>query len=138
MASASGAIAAQKTRVLGLYREMLRHAQNLPIAKRMDALSQIKSEFKANIAKSASSEVLAPLLAKAESKLGYLRIVSPRRGRVSQSAGQAQHWVLRDGELVEGYSKRARADFLDQRLDPDDIARHKRLLEFVFLPNSLL
>lgn len=64
------------------------------------------------------------MLEKAESRLGYLRIVTPkeRRGKAGKS-----HFVLRDGKLVDGTGSFHSGGALKTQIDPDDLARHHRL-----------
>lgn len=60
----------------------------------------------------------------AESKLGFLKIVTPKESR---NASGKSHFVLRDGKLVDGRSQQVdRA--IKTGIDPEDLARHHRLI----------
>jgi hypothetical protein len=137
--------------VLGLYKEILRYAR---FAKAPEGqapyFEQAKAEFRLNM-NASGEDLLQKLVAKAQSKLGFLKVISPRK-KGTIATGK-QHFVFREGEgLVNTESVKARKTaFMDKRIDPDDLARHKRLLEYViaahkkdfmslyhFYPNALL
>lgn len=127
---------ALRLQVLGLYREILKYSRDAKAPQgSLSYLDQAKAEFRKH-AQEASEDVVKMLITKAESKLGYLKVIAPRRSR--SVAGGKQSFVYRDGEgFVETTAGRAKKTaFRDDRIDPDDLARHKRLLEYaIFKPS---
>lgn len=67
------------------------------------------------------------MIAKAESRLGYLKIVTPKRGGSGRSNGRS-HFVLREGKMVEGSGASYAKGALKSGVDPDDIAKHNQLM----------
>lgn len=123
---------AYKSRVLSLYKEILRYAQDAKApAGQPSFVEQARSAFREHISES-SAEAIQTLVKKAESKLGYLKVIAPRRRRPTSDEGGKMRFVMKDGELldIDGSVPR-RTAFRDMRIDPDDLARHKRLLEYV-------
>lgn len=93
-------------RALYLYRRLLRFAGRLPAEERPAAVSRIRAAFRAGAVET-SPEAVRTLLADANSSLGYLRIVTPRRpgddvDNESTSAGSnsRRYIVSSSGELV--------------------------------------
>ena len=64
------------------------------------------------------------LIEKAQSQLGYLKIITPKDSR---SSGKSS-FVLRDGKLVESTGTSFQRGAIKTGIDPDDIARHNRLM----------
>jgi hypothetical protein len=114
--------------VLGLYREILRHIQLLKPDRKVAALQEARTSFREHKNES-DPEKIQRLIKIAEDKLGFLRVITPRRGRVPGGPG---NFVVRNGILERGTSApRERQNFVDQRIgyvDPDDLKRHIRLL----------
>ncbi len=71
----------------------------------------------------------------ARGKLEYLQMITPRRSGTGTS-----RYVLQQGELVEGKAAAlgsAYKSYTPGRLDPEDVARHNRLVErFNFIRNK--
>jgi hypothetical protein len=78
----------------------------------------------------------------AESKLNALKVMTPKSKDEFSESG-TQKYVVIDGKIVEGQlnsnfsdfkefiggaKPKGLRDFVDKRLDPDDLARHQRLL----------
>lgn len=124
---------ALRSQVLGVYREILRYAKDAKAPQSgVSYFDQAKAEFRNHMLES-NEEIIKGLIAKAESKLGFLKMIVPRRR--SPTVGGKQNFVYREGEgLVEVSALRnKKTAFRDDRLDPEDLARHKRLVEYVIL-----
>jgi hypothetical protein len=120
---------ATRTIVLDLYRNILRHARAATTPQgQISYLEQAKAAFRQHSTES-EPEAIQTLINKAQSKLGFLKVITPRLRRTATSG--KQNFVFRDGEgLVETTSSKLRkTSFRDDRIDPEDIARHNRLLE---------
>jgi len=122
---------ALRFQILSLYKQLLRLAQDTKApAGHLPYVEQIKAGFRLYRSET-NVETIHTLIAKAKSKLGFLSMVSPRR-KSSMASGK-QHFVYRQGEgLIQVDNTRPRSTtFRDNRIDPDDLARHQRLLECV-------
>lgn len=86
--------------VIHIYRGMLKCAMRMPKAQREKNLSLIKEGFREgkNVTDGSKAE---ELLKKAQSSLGYLKIVTPRR----KSEGQSGHTRMVFGEESNSSSK---------------------------------
>jgi hypothetical protein len=127
--------------VRSIYRRMLKLAHRLPAADRSHAVQSIRTAFRAHASEN-SQEKVAELLATANSKLSYLKVVTPRE--VGDDLGNAgvSRYVLHDGKLVAAgsaggtISAGGTAD-LRPCVDPDLLARHERgLRRFRFMDRS--
>lgn len=121
---------ALRSQVIGLYREILKYSRDVKAPQGSASyFDQAKAEFRKH-AQEPSEEAIKLLITKAESKLGFLKVIAPRR--VGSGSGGKQSFIYRSGEgLVETSATRAKKTaFRDDRIDPDDLARHKRLLEY--------
>ena len=69
------------------------------------------------------------MLAEAEAKLSYLKIVTPKRSR-SREAEQTgtTHYVYKEGKLQDGAGEVIQRIPLDQRNYTDAAARHQKLV----------
>lgn len=122
---------ALRSQVLGVYREILRYARDAKAPQgSISYFEQAKAEFRLHVAEM-DQEVIKKLIEKAQSKLGFLKIVAPRRS--ATMTGGKSNYVFREGEgLVEKSTLRSKNTvFKDDRIDPDDLARHHRLLKYV-------
>lgn len=122
---------ASRSTVLQLYRQILRHSRLAKTPQgQISYVEQAKAAFRLNVAES-NPQTIESLITKAKSKLGFLKIVTPNIRRTTP-AGK-QNYVFREGEgLIETESADIKkTSFKDNRLDPDDLARHRRLLEYV-------
>jgi hypothetical protein len=75
---------------------------------------------------------LQKLLKLAESRLGYLRVITPREpGRSSGDPKNSGRFILRNGELECGDGVHVRPDMALKTggVDPDHLARHNHLLQ---------
>ncbi len=137
--SAALAAAGGGVRVLSLYRRLLRHAGRLPAAERAPAVQQIRDSFRAGKAET-SPERVAEMVADAQKRLGYLRIVTPRlagddegvAAANAKNAGRQRYVVGQGGDLVPvdeaggggGGSGRGATSAGVHSLDPQDVKRH--------------
>lgn len=122
---------ALRSQVIGLYREILKYSREVKAPQGgASYFDQAKAEFRKH-AQEPSEETIKFLITKAESKLGFLKVIAPRR--IGSTAAGKQSFIYRSGEgLVETSATRLKKTaFRDDRIDPDDLARHKRLLEYV-------
>lgn len=115
---------------VGVYRKLFRRVVLLPVDRREGALSQLRSEFREHANVTDVAEISRLLLA-ANSKLAYLRMITPTpRVEKGQSTGT---FVYRDGELQAGRGRDpggARHSAYDgSNLDPEAVARHQRLID---------
>jgi hypothetical protein len=94
-------------------------------------LREARTEYRKNAAEQDAAKIDA-LVKKADSKLSFLKMITPRRAVTTGNGGR---YVVFEGEIVEGASAKRKSGFKDTRPDPDDIARHERLLKFVQLLN---
>jgi len=121
--------------VLSLYKQLIRVAQDAKAPTGQQSYTeQIKAEFRRHLLET-SEEVINGLIAKGKSKLGFLQVIAPRRN-VTIASGK-QHFVYRPGEglIQTDIVKGRKTSFRDDRIDPDDLARHKRLLEYAPSPS---
>jgi len=102
--------------VLNVYKNLLKLAKSLPADKREASLSRIRSEFRANV--SADAEQIDDMLKKANSSLGYLKIVTPRKQK-----NQTGVTKIVFGEEKEG-GRKAMTNWTGSNMDPDQVTRH--------------
>lgn len=67
-----------------MFRCLMKQAQKLPEKERIDALSEIRAGFLSN-RNLTDSEAIKSLMTKAESSLGYLKMITPKRRGQSES-----------------------------------------------------
>lgn len=122
---------AQRQVVLTLYRHILGLVQSMPdAAARKTAWETARFEFRRHQSES-DPTILRSLIAKAESKLSFLRMTSPRRGR-SHLEGSGHFVQTADGEIVSYDAQIAAASkaFSDNRITEEQLQRHQRLLRY--------
>ncbi|KAJ0398884.1 hypothetical protein P43SY_001328 [Pythium insidiosum] len=107
-----------------LYKKLLRLAKSIPDAtKRESTVQQIRAEFRSHLDSSDPKEISA-LLQRAQSKIGFLKIVTPRE----RSDSGRTNFVYMKGERVDGDSvsdegaRYKTADF------ESNLRRHNQLL----------
>ena len=106
--------------IIGVYRNMLRLVQRMtPEKKRLEALSLIRKEFRSNASEEDPSRVEA-LLSKANSSMGYLKIISSKTAGTGQQAGRTRIILGAEGKkkstIISNWS--------GANPDPDAVARH--------------
>jgi hypothetical protein len=113
--------------VLLMYRRLLRLAARLPQAQGQEALHRIRNEFRSHKSE-ANPAKLADLIAEANGKLGYLRMIVPRhQSDVPPGAIGRNSFVSIGGKLVpsDGQISDATAAVKASQLDSNDIKRHQ-------------
>ena len=115
---------------LVLYRNLLKYARTLPIAKRESGLLQIKEGFRAGQDASDPSKI-QEMLTKANSTLGYLKIITPRSPKDHQQAGRTRTFF---GDDVK--RSRAVSNWTGSNMDPDSVRRHENSLKRAGFKNN--
>lgn len=116
---------------LSLYRNLLKLARNLPAAKRVDTIEQIKGGFRDGKNISDPDEIHA-MLERARSTIGYLKIVTPRSPATHVQTGKTKTVF---GE--EGYQRgRAVSNWTGNNMDPDSVKRHQQNLSRAGFKNN--
>ena len=107
--------------VIGVYRRMLRLSRTMtPEAKRIEAMTMIRKEFRTHKEEN-SEERISELLAKANSSLGYLKIVSPKTSdKSNKQSGQTRIVFGSGGEK----GQKAVSNWTGSNQDPDQVKRH--------------
>ncbi|KAG6606521.1 Complex 1 LYR protein [Phytophthora cinnamomi] len=88
-----------------LYKKLLRLAQSLPEPKRQQQLDQIRREFRSHGDVTDPQQVSA-LIQRAQSSLGYLKIVTPR----AESNTGVQRFIYRNGQRVDAAELEAKGE----------------------------
>lgn len=83
-----------------MFRCLMKQAQKLPEKERIDALSEIRAGFLSN-RNLTDSEAIKSLMTKAESSLGYLKMITPKR------RGQSESYRKVFGESSDPLNKKA-------------------------------
>lgn len=116
---------------LSLYRNLLKQASRLPAANRAKSLEQIKQGFKGAKELSDPNEIRT-MLEKANSSLGYLKIVTPRSPHTHVQAGKTKT-IFGEEEPARG---RAVSNWTGTNMDPDSVKRHQRSLSRAGFKNN--
>ena len=116
------AAGSQRANVLNAYRKLLSLVRLMPEKKRMESMTRIREEFRSNKGET-SSDAIADLLMKANSSLGFLNIVTPKR--VTKQGGKT---TIIFGKNADGStslsSKKAMSNWHGGNMDPDQVSRH--------------
>jgi hypothetical protein len=113
----------KKAVVLTMYKNMLRVAKGIPNAQsRLETIDKIRHEFRHNSTQS-DPAAIETLLTQANSNLGYLKIVTPRKS--GQQTGRttlvfSNHFSAAHG-IGEG---KAVSNWTGKNIDPDSMKRH--------------
>jgi len=115
-----------KQTVLKLYKRLMRQATLIEDKNLKEKyLCGLRGGFK-DKAKETDSENIRNLIVGAESRLSFLKTITPRRS--DENSGRTT-FIFRDGKAVEGTAKKkGLRDSVDKRLASDDLDRHKQLL----------
>lgn len=114
-----------------MYKQLIRTSKLLPTEKeRKRSLTEVRAEFRAH-ANDDSNESLQKLMKLAESRLGFLRVITPSRtpGGSSGDPLNSGRFTMRKGELEAGGTMMQDKALKTGGVDPDHLARHKYLLE---------
>lgn len=110
---------------------MLKLARSLPASQRPDSIQRIREGFRLNISET-DPQKMQQLLKHAQSTLGYLKIVTPRR-----ASGSSQEGITR---IAFGESKeqpgRAISNWTGKNMDPDSVKRHYQSLKRAGFKNN--
>ena len=89
-----------RTKVLAAYKELLTLIRRLPSERVPQALSEARQTMRQHVSKKDEAKQ-TELFKQLASKISFLRTITPKRPGEVSSIG-AGHFVLRNGELVEG------------------------------------
>jgi hypothetical protein len=108
--------------VLHVYKNLLKMCQSLPTAhnKRSDTIKTIKKEFRL-YKNETNIETINELLVKANSSLGYLKIITPKNRTFSK---QTEHFNIKFGDKDNSPSRKAVSNWHGSNMDPDQVKRH--------------
>jgi len=90
-----------------------------PEKKRLETLSLVRKEFRSNAGEEDSSRV-ETLLTKANSSMGYLKIISPKSAGTGQQAGRTRITFGAEGKQ----KSTVMSNWTGANPDPDAVARH--------------
>jgi hypothetical protein len=121
-----------------VYRELFRYAthsnSNKPTASVVD---ELRSKFRAPLE---TNDSLDDRLKKAESRLSFLRMSTPKR----RSRGESGKWIYKDGERLEAVDGTLRdgagrvvSNWSGNNLDPQSVSTHRKQLKRVGFQNNL-
>ncbi len=109
--------------VLVLYRNMLKYAKRMPAKKKVETLALIKDGFRQNMDEM-DPEARRAQLEKAQSSLGYLKIVTPKFSSDKSNDGSSSKFA--SGTHRPG---RAVSNWTGSNMDPDSVSRHHNTLK---------
>jgi hypothetical protein len=108
------------SKAVATYRELLKCARNLTAAQqKVETIQRIRTEFRDNRNES-DKDKINELLNKAESSLGYLKIITPKRIGNKQSG----FTKLVFGEKAAEQQGKAVSNWTGSNMDPDSVKRH--------------
>jgi hypothetical protein len=109
--------------VLRMYKNMLKLAKSLPPEKKASAITTIRQEFRSH-SQEDNNEVVHKLLKKAESSLGYMKIISPHI-KAKQSGVTTIRFSSEEGKVTS----KAYSNWTGSNMDPDSVKRHYNSLK---------
>jgi hypothetical protein len=116
-------------------------ARSLPEPKRTEVAQRVRTEFRAPVAAGGSEGIsqarLTELLEEAESKIGWIKIVTPKELRRGAPQGQSgkSSFVMVDGQLQPRDGATGAAGhtvvsaFGEGNIDPEALRRHQNLIK---------
>ena len=108
------------SQALGMYRNMLRLAQKVrPEAKRLEVVASVQREFRQSAIET-NEEKIEELLNKANSSLGYLKMITPRSRATNKESGRTRIVFGEDGPR----EAKAVSNWTGSNMDPDNMKRH--------------
>ena len=110
-----------RANVLVVYKNLLRLAGSLPVDKRQESIQLIKQEFRRNV--EAEPALLPQLLEKANSTLGYLKIVTPKSARKQAQQGITKI-MFGTGDDIQKNGAKVMSNWTGSNVDPDALKRH--------------
>jgi len=128
-----------KANAVTVYRNMLRMVTGMtPKQKRIDTLQMVREQWRAN-ATEEDPTVVQALLTKANSSLGYLKMISPKVMRIPSASASSSSSDGDGGGIKTKQSGRTRivfgaggdkqtykveSNWTGANMDPDQVARH--------------
>ena len=115
--------------VLSMYRRMLRLVKQMrPEAKKQETLTHIRKEFRSHAGEGDTTRV-ATLLDKANSSLGYLKIISPRTAVAEGQTGRTKIVFGTKDKDGKAIPTKAVSNWTGANPDPDSVAKHYNQLK---------
>jgi hypothetical protein len=116
--------------VVSIYRRMLRMVRGItPNKKREEALVSLRTQFREN-AGVEDKDKIAALLTKANSSLGYLKMISPKtRGSASGDSKQSGRTRIVYGSSEGKSNTKVVSNWTGSNMDPDQVKRHYNQLK---------
>ena len=103
-----------------MYRNMLRLARKVsPEEKRVEVLDSVRREFRRSVTET-NEEKIEELLNKANSSLGYLKMITPRSRAHNKDSGRTRIVYGEDGPR----EAKAVSNWTGKNMDPDSVKRH--------------
>jgi hypothetical protein len=122
-----------KGAAISAYRNLVKLANLMPSKKRSQTLKEIRYSFRANASETDPARI-REMLEKAQSSLGFLKIVTPKR---PGDSGQPQSGRSR---IVYGTDKNTGSKVVTNwhggNMDPDSVARHNNGLKRAGFQNN--
>jgi len=112
--------AAIRKNVLNSYKNMLKLCKKLPVSKQTDIRKQIKDAFRNNSNETNSTKI-KELVAKAQSSLGYLKIITPKS---TPNGDGHTKIVFNSSQSSKSNGTKAMSNWTGKNLDPDSVKRH--------------
>lgn len=106
-----------------MYRRLLKSAKSLPLDKRHESVNQIRIAFRDSSGET-DPEKIRKLLEHAQSSLGYLKIVTPKRAGGTQTG--VTKIVFGNKSAPQG---KAVSNWTGSNMDPDSVRRHYQTLK---------
>jgi hypothetical protein len=106
---------------LSMYKNLITFAKRLPKLKKDESIRKIQEEFRKN-SNEHNPERIEELLKYANSTLGYLKIVTPKR--LKDQTGHSKIVFGDDSKINKAVS-----NWTGNNLDPDSVSRHYRSLK---------
>lgn len=118
--------------VLSSYKNMLKLCKKLPVSKQTDIRKQIQQAFRNNSNETNSKKIIE-LVSKAQSSLGYLKIITPK----STSNGEGYTKIVFNSAQSGKYSvAKAVSNWTGKNLDPDSVKKHYDTLKRMGYKNN--
>lgn len=114
-----------QSNALSIYRNLLKLSRALPAAKRAQSIAQIREGFRSAKGVNDPKEIQI-LLEKANSSLGYLKIITPRSAQSKPQTGKTTIVFGEGDNLKPG---RAVSNWTGSNMDPDSVRRHNQQLK---------
>ena len=111
-----------RNNVLSMYRRMLILCRSLPEPQRSENISKIRNEFKTG-SEIMDTEKIQELIKKANSTMGYLKIITPRSSRRKEDVQQGITKIVY-GTGDDKMGTKAVTNWHGGNMDPDSVKRH--------------